>query len=155
MGKGLIPADFETWKTRRRAIVPGFHSAWLNHMVGLFGDCTQVLAAKLEGLAASGGEIDMEAAFCSLSLDIIGLSVFNYPFGSVTNESPVIKAVYNTLREAEHRSTFYFPYWNLPFASQLVPRQIQFQADLKVRTPCPRTVRQGTLRAPPAPFPRR
>ena len=32
MGKGLIPADFETWKTRRRAIVPGFHSAWLNHM---------------------------------------------------------------------------------------------------------------------------
>ena len=47
---------------------------------------------------------------------------------SVTNESPVIKAVYNTLREAEHRSTFYFPYGNLPFASQLVPRQIAFQA---------------------------
>lgn len=25
MGKGLIPADFETWKPRRRAIVPAFH----------------------------------------------------------------------------------------------------------------------------------
>ena len=25
MGKGLIPADPETWKIRRRAIVPGFH----------------------------------------------------------------------------------------------------------------------------------
>lgn len=23
MGKGLIPADMETWKVRRRAIVPG------------------------------------------------------------------------------------------------------------------------------------
>lgn len=23
MGKGLIPADLETWKVRRRAIVPG------------------------------------------------------------------------------------------------------------------------------------
>lgn len=74
----------------------------------------------------------MENLFCSVSLDIIGLSVFNYPFGSVTKESPVIQAVYNTLREAEHRSTFYFPYWNIPFASVLVPRQRAFQADLKI-----------------------
>lgn len=29
MGKGLIPADLETWKIRRRAIVPGFHQKWL------------------------------------------------------------------------------------------------------------------------------
>jgi cytochrome P450 len=40
--------------------------------------------------------------------------------------------VYNTLREAEHRSTFYFPYWNIPGASLLVPRQRRFQADLKL-----------------------
>jgi Cytochrome P450 len=33
MGKGLIPADPETWKIRRKAIVPGFHKAWLNAMV--------------------------------------------------------------------------------------------------------------------------
>jgi hypothetical protein len=33
MGKGLIPADLETWKIRRKAIVPGFHKAWLNAMV--------------------------------------------------------------------------------------------------------------------------
>lgn len=33
MGKGLIPADAVTWKKRRRAIVPGFHKAWLNAMV--------------------------------------------------------------------------------------------------------------------------
>lgn len=33
MGKGLIPADPATWKVRRRAIVPGFHKAWLNAMV--------------------------------------------------------------------------------------------------------------------------
>ena len=36
MGKGLIPADPETWKVRRKAIVPGFHKAWLNAMVGHF-----------------------------------------------------------------------------------------------------------------------
>jgi hypothetical protein len=35
MGKGLIPADLETWKVRRKAIVPGFHKAWLNAMVNV------------------------------------------------------------------------------------------------------------------------
>ena len=29
MGKGLIPADPETWAVRRRQIVPAFHKAWL------------------------------------------------------------------------------------------------------------------------------
>ena len=132
MGKGLIPADYATWSTRRRALVPGFHSAWLSHMVGLFSHCTQPLVAQLGELCVSGEVINMEDAFCSLSLDIIGLSVFNYSFGSVTRQSPVIKAVYNVLREAEHRSTFYFPYWNIPFNELVVPRQKAFQADLKV-----------------------
>lgn len=36
-------------------------------------------------------ELDLEAEFSSLALDIIGLGVFNYDFGSVTKESPVIK----------------------------------------------------------------
>ena len=28
----------------------------------------------------------------------------------------VLQAVYGVLKEAEHRSTFYIPYWDLPFA---------------------------------------
>lgn len=28
MGKGLIPADLDTWRVRRRAIVPAFHKAY-------------------------------------------------------------------------------------------------------------------------------
>ena len=48
----------------------------------------------------------METEFCSVSLDIIGKAVFNYEFGSVTKESPVVKAVYRALQEAEHRSVF-------------------------------------------------
>lgn len=56
----------------------------------------------------------MEAEFLSLGLDIIGLGVFNYDFGSISSESPVIKSVYGVLKEAEHRSTFYIPYWNIP-----------------------------------------
>ena len=47
-----------------------------------------------------------------------------------------LQAVYGVLKEAEHRSTFYIPYWNLPFARNLVPRQRQFYADLAVINDC-------------------
>jgi hypothetical protein len=40
----------------------------------------------------------MESEFLSLGLDIIGLGVFNYSFGSLSQESPVIKAVYGVLK---------------------------------------------------------
>lgn len=54
MGKGLIPADLETWKPRRRAIVPAFHKAYLEAMVKMFGRCTEVAVEKLDALASSG-----------------------------------------------------------------------------------------------------
>ena len=63
---------------------------------------------------------------------VLGLSVFNYNFGSVTSESPVIKAVYSALVEAEHRSMTPAPYWDIPFANQLVPRLRKFNSDLKI-----------------------
>lgn len=132
MGKGLIPADPETWKVRRKQIVPAFHKAWLNHMVSLFGRCNQPLIDSLNKEVEGGGKCDMESYFCSVALDIIGLSVFNYEFGSVTKESPVIKAVYSALVEAEHRSMTPAPYWDLPFANELVPRLRKFNSDLKL-----------------------
>lgn len=60
------------------------------------------------------------------------MSVFNYGFGSVTKESPIIKAVYSTLVEVEHRSQVPAPYWELPFANLLVPRLRKFNSDLKL-----------------------
>jgi len=136
MGKGLIPADYETWKTRRRAIVPGFHSAWLEFMTGMFGYCTDGLSEKLDGLiAADDGNapvVEMETEYSSLALDIIGKAVFNYDFKSTQTESPVIKAVYRTLREAEYRSTFLFPYWKFEPLNWIVPRQRQFRRDMKL-----------------------
>ncbi|VVB01090.1 unnamed protein product [Arabis nemorensis] len=144
MGKGLIPADLDTWKLRRRAITPAFHTLYLEAMVKVFSDCSEKMILKSEKLLrekeVSSGEdtieLDLEAEFSSLALDIIGLSVFNYDFGSVTKESPVIKAVYGTLFEAEHRSTFYFPYWKFPPARWIVPRQQKFQSDLKIINDC-------------------
>ncbi|XP_020102692.1 cytochrome P450 97B2, chloroplastic isoform X1 [Ananas comosus] len=142
MGKGLIPADLDTWKVRRKVITPGFHSLFLETMVRTFTKCSERSILKFEELIERENhdkkaiELDLEAEFSNLALDIIGLGVFNYDFGSVTKESPVIKAVYGTLFEAEHRSTFYIPYWNLPLARWIVPRQRKFQNDLKVINDC-------------------
>ena len=132
MGKGLIPADPVTWKRRKQQIVPAFHQAWLEHMVGLFGYCNGPLISGLSKIAANDGKVEMEEKFCSVALDIIGKSIFNYEFNSVTKESPVIKAVYSALVETEHRSMTPAPYWNLPLANQVVPRLRKFNADLKV-----------------------
>jgi hypothetical protein len=64
--------------------------------------------------------------------------VFNYDFNSVDKVSPVVNAALGALREAEHRSTFYFPYWKIPGLGAewpippLVPRQLKFQNDMKL-----------------------
>ena len=47
-----------------------------------------------------------------------------------------LQAVYGVLKEAEHRSTFYIPYWKLPLASTLVPRQRRFREDIGVINAC-------------------
>lgn len=101
---------------RRRAVVPAFHMQYYEAMASMFAQCTMQTVKKLEAGMAAGGSasVNLEAEFLSLGLDIIGLGVFNYDFGSITSESPVIKAVYGVLKEAEHRSTFYIPYWNIP-----------------------------------------
>lgn len=117
-------------QVRRRAVVPGFHKKWLNNMIVLFGDCGSRLVANLEASAASGTPLEMEERFCSVTLDIIGRAVFNYDFGSVTKESPIVKAVYRVLREAEHRSSSFIPYWNLPYADKWMGGQVEFRKDM-------------------------
>jgi len=136
LGKGLIPADLETWKARRPVIQPGFHARWLERMMLTFNDCAAELEKELAVAAKEGRGVDMEGAYNSVSLDIIGKAVFNYEFGSVSRESPVIKAAYACLKEAEHRSTFIIPYWKIPLFGQgafsLIPRQRKFARHLQV-----------------------
>jgi cytochrome P450 len=115
---------------RRKAVVPGFHKKWLNNMIVLFSDCASRLVTDLECRAGTNVPLDMEERFCSVTLDIIGKAVFNYDFGSVTKESPIVKAVYRVLREAEHRSSSFIPYWNLPYAEKWMGGQVEFRKDM-------------------------
>jgi cytochrome P450 family 97 subfamily B polypeptide 3 len=40
--------------------------------------------------------------------------------------------VYRVLREAEHRSSSFIPYWKLPWAEKLLASQIEFTADMRL-----------------------
>ncbi|CAF1711914.1 unnamed protein product [Brassica oleracea] len=48
MGKGLIHADLDTWKLRRRAITPAFHALYLEAMVKVFSNCSEKMILKLK-----------------------------------------------------------------------------------------------------------
>jgi phytoene/squalene synthetase/cytochrome P450 len=137
MGKGLIPADPETWRVRRRAIVPGFHKKWLRHMTEVMATCTDTLCNDLDKQLTQTEMtqeevtlVDMEEKFTSVSLDMIGQAVFSYDFGSVKRESPILKAVYSVLREAERRAQSVIPYWDLPYATTLFKDQKNHKENL-------------------------
>lgn len=60
------------WKTRRRAVVPALHKKYVTSMVGMFGDCAEHGARRLEIAAEAGTPVEMENWFSRLALDIIG-----------------------------------------------------------------------------------
>lgn len=91
MGKGLIPADGEVWRIRRRAIVPALHQKFVTAMIGLFSQATDRLCKKLDAAASTGESVEMESLFSRLTLDIIGKAVFNYDFDSLTNDTGIVE----------------------------------------------------------------
>ena len=45
---GLIPADGDVWKKRRRVVVPSLHRRYIANMIGMFGDCAMHGVATLQ-----------------------------------------------------------------------------------------------------------
>ncbi|EMS64313.1 Cytochrome P450 97B2, chloroplastic [Triticum urartu] len=123
MGTGLIPADGEIWRVRRRAIVPALHQKYVTAMIGLFGNASDRLCQKLDKAASDGEDVEMESLFSRLTLDVIGKAVFNYDFDSLSYDNGIVEAVYVTLREAEMRSTSPIPTWEIPIWKDISPRQ--------------------------------
>ncbi|THU47879.1 hypothetical protein C4D60_Mb09t20300 [Musa balbisiana] len=132
MGKGLIPADGEVWRVRRRAIVPALHQKYVAAMINLFGKASFGLCEKLDAAASDGEDVEMESLFSRLTLDIIGKAVFNYEFDSLTHDNGIVEAVYVALREAEMRSTSPIPTWEIPIWKNISPRQRKVSEALKL-----------------------
>lgn len=132
MGTGLIPADGEVWKRRRRAIVPSLHKKYVTAMLSLFGKCSDNLCDKLYTAASNGEDVEMEGLFSRMTLDVIGKAVFNYEFNSLQVDTGIVEAVYVALREAEARSTALIPYWKVPILAAINPRQQKVAQALKL-----------------------
>ncbi|XP_073159484.1 protein LUTEIN DEFICIENT 5, chloroplastic [Henckelia pumila] len=132
MGKGLIPADGEVWRVRRRAIVPALHQKFVAAMFKLFGAATDRLCKKLEAAASDGEDVEMESLFSHLTLDIIGKAVFNYDFDSLEVDTGIVEAVYTVLREAEDRSVSPIPFWEIPIWKYISPKLKKVNTALKL-----------------------
>lgn len=93
-------------------MVPSLHKKYLSIIVErVFCRCAEQLVEKLKPSLLNGSAVNMEENFSQLTLDVIGLALFNYNFDSLKMNSPVIDAVYTALKEAELRSTDLLPYW--------------------------------------------
>ncbi|GFP95752.1 protein lutein deficient 5 chloroplastic [Phtheirospermum japonicum] len=132
MGKGLIPADGEIWRVRRRAIVPALHQKFVAAMFSLFGEATDRLCKKLDAAASDGEDVEMESLFSRLTLDVIGKAVFNYDFDSLNVDTGIVGAVYTVLREAEDRSVAPIPFWEIPIWKDISPKLKKVNAALKL-----------------------
>ncbi|XP_073314389.1 protein LUTEIN DEFICIENT 5, chloroplastic-like [Primulina huaijiensis] len=132
MGKGLIPADGEVWRVRRRAIVPALHQKFVAAMFKLFGAATDRLCKKLDAAASDGEDVEMESLFSRLTLDIIGKAVFNYDFDSLEVDAGIVEAVYTVLREAEDRSVAPIPLWEIPIWKDISPKLKKVNAAMKL-----------------------
>ncbi|KAK4480224.1 hypothetical protein RD792_013286, partial [Penstemon davidsonii] len=132
MGKGLIPADGEIWRVRRRAIVPALHQKFVAAMFGLFGEATDRLIKKLDAAALDGEDVEMESLFSRLTLDVIGKAVFNYEFDSLKVDTGIVEAVYTVLREAEDRSVAPIPFWEIPIWKDISPKLKKVNKALKL-----------------------
>ncbi|KAL7170309.1 hypothetical protein ACSBR2_035224 [Camellia fascicularis] len=125
-GSGFAIAEGQLWTVRRRAVVPSLHKTYLSVIVDrVFCKCAERLVEKLKTNVLNGSAVNMEENFSQLTLDVIGLALFNYNFDSLTTDSPVIDAVYTALKEAEARSTDLLPYWKINALCKIIPRQIK------------------------------
>ncbi|XP_020693792.1 protein LUTEIN DEFICIENT 5, chloroplastic-like [Dendrobium catenatum] len=91
MGKGLIPADGEIWRVRRRVIVPALHKKYVAAMIILFGRASFRLCEKLDRASSDGEDVEMESLFSRLTLDVIGKAVFNYDFDSLSLDNGIVE----------------------------------------------------------------
>ncbi|XP_023638222.1 carotene epsilon-monooxygenase, chloroplastic [Capsella rubella] len=125
-GSGFAIAEGPLWTARRKAVVPSLHRRYLSVIVErVFCKSAERLVEKLQPYAKDGSAVNMEEKFSQLTLDVIGLSLFNYNFDSLTTDSPVIEAVYTALKEAELRSTDLLPYWKIDALCKIIPRQVK------------------------------
>lgn len=71
MGTGLIPADGEVWRARRRAIVPALHKKYVASMVGMFSQSALHGCKTLDRVSERRSETCVRHMATSISLCMV------------------------------------------------------------------------------------
>ncbi|KAL3625065.1 cytochrome P450 [Castilleja foliolosa] len=87
--------------------------------------CAKQLVEKLKPDILNGTFVNMEEKISQLKLDVIGLSLLNYNFDSLTTDSSVIDYVDTALKEVDLRSTDLLPHWKAEKAVALIRQTVE------------------------------
>jgi cytochrome P450 len=74
-GAGLLTADGDGWRTRRRIVQPAFHHAGLEGVAGPAVEAGRRLRDRWD--AAAGGLLDADAATVRAMLEVVGRTLFD------------------------------------------------------------------------------
>ena len=71
LGFGLLTSTGKKWKNRRKILTPTFHFTILNDFAEVFQEQSELLVKRLNDLAGSGKELDIQTPIGLVALDII------------------------------------------------------------------------------------
>ncbi|KAI9136800.1 cytochrome P450 [Paraphysoderma sedebokerense] len=101
----LLTSNGENWSWKRKMMNPAFHHNFLkNILVSVVTDVTQtVFENEFNSAALSGDPVDIQEWFTKITLDVIGLAGFDYPFGftkpSTKKSSSISEMILTVLSE--------------------------------------------------------
>jgi len=78
-GIGLLTADGEDWRRRRRIVQPAFRRAALPVMADVAGRAGRLLRERWDG--SPGGVLDVETALAESMIDVVGRTLFRTELG--------------------------------------------------------------------------
>ncbi|KAK4683800.1 hypothetical protein P7C73_g6424, partial [Tremellales sp. Uapishka_1] len=113
LGRGLIVAEGHDHKRQRRLLMPGMTNGAVQGMMAVFFDKSYEMRDVLARTVGSGREVDMLDCLGKATLDIIGLTGFDYSFNSLANERTELGEAYKGLFDVEGTS--------LAFLQSLLP----------------------------------
>jgi len=86
LGTGLITAEGEKWKARRRLLTPAFHFKILDDFNDIYNKQSKIFASKLDPVASGGETIDIRHFLSLCTLDTIMETSIGWELNAQTNE---------------------------------------------------------------------
>ncbi|NTU74840.1 MAG: cytochrome P450 [Anaerolineaceae bacterium] len=125
-GRGLLTNDGDDWLRNRRLAQPAFTHPRMMDLDRVTVPAAQRMLERWEGLAASGTEVDLDREMMALTLEVVGLALFNIDLSKDASEltGAVITCLDYIVYQARYMVTP--PLW-VP-----TPRNLKFKNGLRI-----------------------